>query len=129
MTSLKRHLPAVSALAILNVCICAGLFTTAYLDEFSSVDGAFISIARYLSHHWGDHSWWPLWHCGMPYEDTYVPLLHLIVAAVSTLARISAAHAYHIVVGVTYTLGPVTLYLMAGYLGAERGWAFLSALI
>jgi hypothetical protein len=129
MTSLKRHLPAVAALAILNVCICAGLFTTAYLDEFGSVDGAFISIARYLSQHWGDHSWWPLWHCGMPYEDTYVPLLHLIVAAVSSLARISAAHAYHIVVGVTYALGPVTLYLMAVYLGAERGWAFLSALI
>src|SRR5580658_3360250 len=113
----KRHLPAVAALAALNAWICAGLFTSEYLDQFSSVDGAFISIARYLSRHWGDHSWWPIWHCGMPYEDTYVPLLHLLVAATATLGRISAAHAYHIVVAIAYSLGPVTLYLMAIYLG------------
>lgn len=129
MPLFKRHLPAVAALAILNAWICARLFTVEYTNQFGSVDGAFISIARYLSRHWGDHSWWPLWHCGMPYEDTYVPLLHLTVAAVTTLAGISAAHAYHIVVGIAYTLGPVTLYLMAVYLGAERGSAFLSSAI
>ena len=129
MPTLKRHLPAVAALAALNAWICARLFTTEYLDQFSSVDGAFISIARYLSQHWGDHSWWPLWHCGMPYEDTYVPLLHWMVAGVATLTRISAAHSYHIVVGIAYALGPVTLYLMAVHLGAARGSAFLSAAI
>jgi hypothetical protein len=127
MTWFKRHLPALAVLAALNAWICGRLFTVAYTDRFSSVDGAFISIARYLSRHWSDHSWWPIWHCGMPYEDTYVPLLHLIVAAVAALGRISAAHAYHIVVGIAYALGPVTLYLMAVYLGAGRGAAFLSA--
>ena len=40
----------------------------------------------------------------------------------------SAVHAYHIVAGVAYSLGPVTLYLMAVFLGASRGGAFLSAL-
>jgi hypothetical protein len=37
------------------------------------VEGYFIAIARYISGHWGDFSWFPLWHCGMPYQDTYVP--------------------------------------------------------
>lgn len=129
MTWFKRHLPAAAALAALNAWVCGRLFTAGYTDRFSSVDGAFISIARYLSRHWSDHSWWPIWHCGMPYEDTYVPLLHLVVAAVAALTKISAAHAYHIVVGIAYVLGPVTLYWMAACLGADRGSAFLSAAI
>jgi hypothetical protein len=125
----KRHLPALAVLAALNAWICGRLFTVEYTVQFSSIDGAFISLARYLSQHWGHHSWWPIWHCGMPFEDTYVPLLHVIVAAVATLGRVSAAHSYHIVVAVTYLFGPVTLYLMAVYLGASRGSAFLSAAI
>ncbi|HUB77883.1 MAG TPA: hypothetical protein VMB03_03755 [Bryobacteraceae bacterium] len=129
MIRLQRHLPPVVALAALNGWICAPLLAAGYTNQFSSIDGAFISIARYLSRHWSDHSWWPIWHCGMPYEDTYVPLLHLIVAGLASSGRISAAHAYHIVVGTAYVLGPVTLYLMAVYLGAGRGAALLSAAI
>src|SRR5207253_207418 len=67
-------------------------------------------------------------HCGMPYRDTYVPLLHLAVAAVASLGHVSAARAYHAVTGVTYALGPPMLFLMALRLGAPRGAAFLSAL-
>ena len=64
----------------------------------------------------------------MPYQDTYVPLLHLAVAAVSSIGHLSAARAYHIVVAVTYSLGAPALYWMAVRLGASRGAAFLSAL-
>jgi hypothetical protein len=119
----------VAVLAALNAWICWRLFTVEYIGQFASVDGVFISIARYMSRHWGDFSWWPLWRCGMPYEDTYVPLLHLLVALLATFAKISAAHAYHIVVGIAYSLGPVTLYLMAVALGAARGSALLSAVM
>jgi hypothetical protein len=92
------------------------------------VEGYFISIARYISGHWGDFSWFPLWHCGMPYQDTYVPLLHLVAAATASLGHIPAARAYHGVIGVTYALGAPALYWMAVRLGAPRGAAFLSAL-
>jgi hypothetical protein len=119
---------AVLLLTTLNVAICWRLFKTEYTDHFGSIEGAFISIARYLSTHWTDHAWWPLWHCGMPFQDTYVPLLHAVVAAVATVAKISAACAYHIVTGAAYALGPVTLYLMAVRLGAHRGAAFAGAL-
>jgi hypothetical protein len=87
-----------------------------------------VGLANYLSRHWSDYSWWPLWHCGMPYTDTYVPLLHLLVAATATLSKIGAAHAYHAVTGLFYVLGPITLYLMAVRLGAGRGSAFVGAL-
>jgi hypothetical protein len=64
----------------------------------------------------------------MPYADTYVPLLHLLVAATASLGHISAARAYHGVTGVTYALGAPALYWMAVRLGAPRGAALLSAL-
>ena len=109
------------SLAALNLSISWRLLKVEYNNHFSSVEGFFIAIARYVSSHWGDFSWFPLWHCGMPYQDTYVPLLHLAVAALSTLGHVSAGRAYHAVTGVAYALGPPALYWMAVRLGAPRG--------
>src|ERR1019366_7179688 len=114
--------------AALNLSISWRLLKVEYTNQFSSVEGYFIAIARYISGHWGDFSWYPLWHCGMPYQDTYVPLLHLVVAATASLGHIPAARAYHGVIGVAYALGAPALYGMAVRLGAPRGAAFLSAL-
>ena len=122
------HITAVIVLTALNAAICWRLFKTEYIDHFDSNEGSAIAIARYISGHWGQFSWWPLWHCGMPYQDTYVPLLHLAVAAVASLAHIPTARAYHALVAVTYLLGPGTLYLMASRLGAQPGAAFLAGL-
>jgi hypothetical protein len=116
------------ALTALNLSISWRLLKVEYTNQFNSVEGFFIAIARYISGHWGDFSWFPLWHCGMPYADTYVPLLHLVVAATAGLAHISAARAYHGVIGVSYALGAPALYWMAVRLGAPRGAALLSAL-
>jgi uncharacterized membrane protein len=65
----------------------------------------------------------------MPYQNTYLPLLHLVVAAVTTLTALPAARAYHVVTAVTYSLGAASLFLMAERLGAGRAAAFLSAVI
>ncbi len=123
-----RNISAFLLLTALNLSICWRLFKVEYTAHFASIEGSFIAIARYLSRHWGDFSWWPLWHCGMPYQDTYVPLLHVAVAATASLMHLSPARAYHGVTAVTYALGPATLYLMAVRLGARRGAAFLAAL-
>ncbi|HLY19908.1 MAG TPA: hypothetical protein VKR61_21925, partial [Bryobacteraceae bacterium] len=117
-----------AALFALNIWICWRWFRVEYAAHFNSVEGFFIAMARYISTHWSGFSWWPMWHCGMPYQDTYVPLLHLVVAAVATVAKVSAAQAYHDVTGVSYSLGAVTVFLMAQRLGASRGAAFLAAL-
>jgi hypothetical protein len=124
----RSNLATCLALTALNLSISWRLMTIEYTDQFSSVEGYFIAIARYISGHWGDFSWFPLWHCGMPYADTYVPLLHLVVAATASLGHITAARAYHDVTGVTYALGAPALYWMAVRLGAPRGAALLSAL-
>jgi hypothetical protein len=121
-------LAACLALTALNLSISWRLLKVEYLNQFSSVEGYFISLARYISGHWGDFSWFPLWHCGMPFQDTYVPLLHLVVAATASLGHVSAARAYHGVTGVAYALGAPALYWMAVRLGAPRGAALLSAL-
>jgi hypothetical protein len=125
---LRLDLAAFVALTALNLSVCWRLVKIEYINQLASVDGFFIGIARYISTHWGDFSWFPIWHCGMPYQDTYVPLLHLVVAAVSSLGHVSAARAYHIVVAITYSLGAPALYWMAVRLGASRGAALLSAL-
>jgi hypothetical protein len=122
-------LSAVVFLLAVNLANCWRLFRVDYSTQFGSIEGAFVGLARYISRHWGDFSWFPLWHCGMPYQDTYVPLLHLVVAATTSLAHLPAARAYHCVVGITYALGPVTLYWMAVRLGASRGTALVSALL
>ena len=50
-----------------------------------SIEGTFIAIARVMAQHPGDWKWWPLWNAGMPFENSYLPLLHWMVAAFSLL--------------------------------------------
>jgi len=116
-------------LTALNLSICWRLFKVEFTNHFSSIEGSFIGIARYISRHWGDFSWWPLWHCGMPYQNTYVPLLHIVVAATSSIGHLPPARAYHAVVGLIYAFGPGTLYLMMTRLDASRPAAFVAAVL
>jgi hypothetical protein len=94
----------------LNALICAPLFRTEYLDQMSSVEGVFIALARYMRDHAGDLYWCPLWYGGMPFQNTYPPLLHALAALVSAGVRISPALAYHSVNAFFYCLGPFTLF-------------------
>ena len=73
-------------LLLLNLYIARELFITEYLAQMGSIEGAYIAIARYASQNRGDLSWFPLWYAGIPYQNTYPPLLHLIVAAWAYLA-------------------------------------------
>ena len=59
-----HDLAAAFTLAALNVWICWRLFKVEYTFSFSSVEGFFVGIERYISQHWGDHSWWPIWTAG-----------------------------------------------------------------
>lgn len=129
LRSVVQRVGPPAALFALNVWICWRLFNLSFDDHFASIDGSFIAITRYLSRHWSDHQWWPIWHGGMPYQNTYVPLLHLATAAYATLPGVDPARAYHAVTGLAYALGPVTLYWMARRFGASRGAAFLGGLL
>ena len=87
----------------------------------ASIEGAFIGLARYIRDHFPHLTWMPLWYGGIPFPDSYPPLLHVTVAAVSALGHISAGLAYHAVTAALYSLAPVALYWAAAAVGRRPG--------
>jgi hypothetical protein len=123
-----RRFFAASFLFLLNLWITHEFLTTEYLDHMGSIEGAYIAIARWASENWRDLTWFPLWYGGIPYQNTYPPLLHLLVAALADLTGLSPAFAYHAVTAVFYSLGPVTLFLLALRLSRSVACGFAAGL-
>ncbi len=124
----KSALAAVTLFAI-NAWVTIWLFRTPFTAHMGSIEGAYIGLARYITGHFRELNWFPLWYGGIPYPDSYPPLLHFIDAAVSAAAHISPGLAYHAVVATVYALGPVSLYWAARRLGAGRAAAFTGSLL
>jgi hypothetical protein len=112
----------------LNAYLTPLLFRTAYTAQMGSIEAAFIGLARYASEHWNDMGWFPLWYGGVPYPDTYPPLLHWICGLVIALAGVSPGNAYHFVTAMVYSLGPVALFWMAWRLCGSRACALAAAI-
>ena len=112
----------------LNLFLALPLFKVEYLADMHSIDGVFIGLARWIRMHPGDLRWFPLWYGGMPFQDVYPPAFHMVVALSSWIGDVSVAHAYHGDEAVTYSLGPVTMFLVMLRLGASRWPAFGGAL-
>ena len=123
-----KTLGCAALLFALNACITPLLFHTAYTVQMGSIEAAFIGLARYASAHWNDMGWFPLWYGGIPYPDSYPPLLHWICGLVVTLARVSPGLAYHFVTAMVYSLGPVTLFWMAWRLSGKRECALVAGI-
>ena len=124
----SRTLACAAALFALNAYITLRLFFTDYTRQMGSIEAAYIGLARYISRHWSDLGWFPLWYGGIPYPDTYPPLLHWICAGVVTLTGCSPGLAHHFVTAALYALGPATLFWMAWRLCGNRACAFAAAL-
>jgi hypothetical protein len=125
----RKSAAAALTLFAINAWITIWLFRTAYTVQMGSIEAAYVGLARYIAGHFGQLNWFPLWYGGIPFPDTYPPLLHVIVAAVLSAAGISAGLAYHIVVATFYALGPVALYWAARRLGAGLAAAFTGSLL
>jgi len=128
-----RDLSAPAALVLLNAWIVGRLFHTEYTVEMGSIEAAYISLARYILGHFPQSTfftatWFPLWYGGIPYPDSYPPLMHALDAAVAYFCRISPALAYHAVCAAVYVLTPVALYWLARGLGAGIAGAFTGGL-
>lgn len=119
----------IAILLAVNGYIAWELFSIEYTWHIGSIAGPYIALARYITENWRDLAWWPFWYAGIPYQNTYPPLLHFIVAGVAVLARITPALSYHAVVAAFYCLGPVTLFLMAHRLSGLRLYSFAAALL
>ena len=116
------------ALFALNAAIVWPLFGTEYLNDFQSVEGIFITFGRFLREYWPHASWFPWFDAGMPFENSYLPLVPYLAAAVAWAARCTPAHAFHFLTALFYSLGPVFLFLFARRLTGRNAPAFLAAL-
>ena len=112
-----------------NIAVAWKLFHTEYISETGTVEGVFIAYARYARDHWPDLEWCRIWYGGLPFANAYPPGLHLTVAAVSAAAHISAASAFHFVVALLYSLGPVTLFWMTFRLTRSASWSFSAGML
>jgi len=130
-SDIPRTKTAAAALALfaLNALITLRLVHVDYTRQMGSIEGAYVGLARYVAHHLSDLSWFPLWYGGIPYPDTYPPLLHWISGLAVAMAGISPGLAYHVVTATIYAAGPAALFWMAWRLSGSRGAAFTAGLL
>ena len=79
----------------------------------SSNEGFFMAISRFLVLHWRTSGWVPWWFNGVPFENTYSPLLPIVDAVSAAAAHSSTALAFHRTLAFFYCLGPVCLFWFA----------------
>jgi hypothetical protein len=130
--SMRRWLkPAALPLLLLalNLYIAKDLFFLEYGQFMGSIEAAYIAISRYIIANWSDLTWFPLWYGGIPFQNTYPPFLHAVVALAAAAFRISVAHAHHIVTALFYCFGPIALYALAVRLTGSRWYSFVAVWI
>jgi hypothetical protein len=108
----KRAAIYVTALLALNVYVAWNLFWVEYTDNMRTNAGSFLAISRFTIEHFPHLHWFPFWFNGLPFENAYTPLLHLVDAATAWMTGISPARAYNFVTGLFYTAGPVFLFAL-----------------
>ena len=113
----------------LNAYLCRELFVTEFTQHMGPIEGAYIALARYVTEHPWELRWFPWWYGGIPYQNTYPPLLHLLVAAVACVAGISAPLSYHAVTAAAYCLGPATLFWMGSRLSGRLLPSLMAAVL
>src|SRR6185312_4637343 len=95
MRERSRTLFAAAFLCALNAWITLPLFHTDYTRQMGSIEAAYIGLARYVAAHFTQLNWFPLWYGGIPYPDTYPPLLHWVCGLVIAIAHASPGLAHH----------------------------------
>jgi hypothetical protein len=114
---------AVFALAAMLVL---PLFRLEYLNNWPSIEGAFVADGHALMENWPHHLWQPLWYCGTRADYVYPPGPRYGVAIFATLLRVSAARGYHVFIGFCYAFGFVVLYLWTRIATGSRAAAWLA---
>jgi hypothetical protein len=119
----------VATIFAINAYICKGLFGLEFSERMESIEGSYMSIARWATLNWSDLTWFPLWFNGMPFHKVYQPGFHLTVAGLSTILGWTPQHAYHFLTAVTYCAGAVTLFCLCYATGKDRIQALTAALL
>ncbi len=102
------------------------VFRLEYLDNWKSIEGAFVADGRALAENWPHHQWQPLWYCGTRADYVYPPGPRYGVAIFSTSLRVSAVRGYHVFIGFCYAFGFLVLYLWTRSATGSRAAAWLA---
>jgi len=94
-----------------------------------SIEGSYMSIARWAAANWSDLTWFPLWFNGMPFHKVYQPGFHFAVAGLSTLFGWTTQHAYHFLTALTYSAGALSLFGLCYAASKDRVQALTAALL
>jgi len=114
------------ALLALNVLIAARLFRTEFTTTMWSLEGSYIGLARWLILNWRNLGWFPLWYGGIPIENAYPPLIHVLVALIASTTAMTVPHAWHAVTAAFYCLGPVAMFWLILQLTQSQWKAILA---
>lgn len=116
-------------LLALNTFIVRRLFVTEFTRHMNSNEGTFMSISRFLLSDWPHVAWYPRWFNGIPFQNTYSPMLQFVDAGFAGLAHTSTALAFHAVTAFFYALGPPLLFLFAWKLSGLLETSLSAALL
>lgn len=130
---MKRRRNLLTALLALllfsgNVWINRPLFRGGEQPYRGSIESGYAGIARFFSVNPNPWGWNPTVYCGLPANQTYLPTVPYLTAALLWIdPRLDALHAYRIVTAIFAAFGPVALFLFAVYASGSRWWPFLAA--
>jgi len=114
---------------LLNLWLNAPLFLSGELPFRGSVEGGYVSMARFLSQHPNPWGWNPFPYCGLPVQFMYVPALpYLSALGIRLLPHLSPDLIFRSIVSFAACLGPVTLFFFALHFTRSRRWALVTAL-
>ncbi len=115
-----------AAVFALAAALVLPVFRMEYLDNWKSIEGAFVADGHALMENWPHHLWQPLWYCGTRADYVYPPGPRYGVAIFSTLLRVSAARGYHVFIGLCYAFGFALLYFWTRTATGSRVVAWLA---
>jgi len=110
-----------------NLLLVWPLFKGEYTQFISSIESAFIAQGKFIIENFPYLSWNPLWYAGFPFHLFYTPLPATFEVLLSLLPGISLPQAYRILSALTYSLVPVSLYILVRALDRGKIAAFFSA--
>jgi hypothetical protein len=128
----RRHtvlVAYIAAIFAINAYICRNLFALEFSQRMESIEGSYMSIARWAAANWSDLTWFPLWFNGMPFHKVYQPGFHFTVAGLSILLGWTPQHAYHFLTALTYSAGAVTLFWLCYAATKDRTQALTAAML
>jgi hypothetical protein len=127
MSNRRTTLLDMGLLFIATAILILPLFRIDYLDNWMSIEGSFISDARFVRDHWPHPGWNALWYAGNRFDYAYTPGTRYGAAIASMLFHVVPAHGYHIYIGVMYCLGVSGVYLLVRTGTGSRASAWFAA--